>query len=335
MNIKHTSTILIVLGLFLVAYGIYATHTANASLKSASQQVSITTAIQDIRLGMRTFGKNPCGRIREIYDEPDSSWYQINLQMVKQNSGVLNIELLRPQNWLDLQGIKSGNTIYLDLPEMGAVGDASVISVLPAPPIQPGQGNVVTGRFIHQAANCINLYIEGQDNPIGCTDNHPFWSEDRQDFIPAEQLNQGERVLLFSGETAQIAQKLPRPGPETVYNLEIWGEHVYCVGNNGVLVHNSCSIPNLPPNVSKRLNEINKGINNPNVRKPKIFENSGKGNTPRLPDVDVYGNQITYTEYTVNPRPPHGYLDAERIVVGSNGSIYYTPDHFLTWIQVK
>ena len=240
MNIKHTSTILIVLGLFLVAYGIYATHTANASLKSASQQVSITTAIQDIRLGMRTFGKNPCGRIREIYDEPDSSWYQINLQMVKQNSGVLNIELLRPQNWLDLQGIKSGNTIYLDLPEMGAVGDASVISVLPAPPIQQGQGNVVTGRFIHQAANCIDLYIDGQDNPIGCTDNHPFWSEDRQDFIPAGQLNQGECVLLYSGETARIAQKLPRPGPETVYNLEIWGEHVYCVGKGGVLVHNNC-----------------------------------------------------------------------------------------------
>lgn len=245
MNIKHTSTILIVLGLFLVAYGIYATHTAKASLKSASQQVSITTAIQDIRLGMRTLGKNPCGRIKEIYDEPDSSWYQINLQMVKQNSGILNIELLRPRNWLDLQDIKSGNTIYLDLPEMGAVGDALVSSIQPSPPIQQGQGNVVTGRFIHQAANCIDLYIEGQDNPIGCTDNHPFWSEDRQDFIPAGQLNQGERVLLFSGETAQIAQKLPRPGPETVYNLEIWGEHVYCVGKDGLLVHNSCGTANL------------------------------------------------------------------------------------------
>ena len=126
------------------------------------------------------------------------------------------------------------------MPEMGAVGGAEVLSVSSAPPIQSGKGNVVSGKFIHEATNCIDLHIEGHDNPIGCTDNHPFWSEDRQEFIPAGELNQGERVLLYSGETARIAQKLPRPGPETVYNLEIWGEHVYHVGNDGVLVHNAC-----------------------------------------------------------------------------------------------
>lgn len=128
---------------------------------------------------------------------------------------------------------------------MGAVGGAEVLSVSSAPPIQSGKGNVVSGKFIHEATNCIDLHIEGHDNPIGCTDNHPFWSEDRQEFIPAGELNQGERVLLYSGETARIAQKLPRPGPETVYNLEIWGEHVYHVGNDGVLVHNSCAVADI------------------------------------------------------------------------------------------
>ena len=291
MNIKHASGFLIVLGLLLIVYGVYASYKVKASLISTTQQSLTPVAIQDIQLGMRTVGKNPCGRIHEIYDEPDSSWYQINLQMVKQNSGILNIELLRPQKWIDLQTVKRGKKIYLNMPEMGAVGYALVTSIEHAPTIKQGQGNVVTGRFIHQAANCIDLYIEGQDNPIGCTDNHPFWSEDRQDFIPVGQLNQGERVLLYSGETARIAQKLPRPGPETVYNLEIWGEHVYCVGEDGVLAHNSCyqnvrvlqtgghiitkqtadAFGKLPRDVGRALEQLKKSLNLPPNHHGKIL----------------------------------------------------------------
>lgn len=63
--------------------------------------------------------------------------------------------------------------------------------------------------------------------------------------VSAPPIPPGERILLYSGETARIAQKLPRPGPETVYNLEIWGEHVYHVGESGVLVHNSCAVSEL------------------------------------------------------------------------------------------
>jgi len=36
-----------------------------------------------------------------------------------------------------------------------------------------------------------------------------------------------------------------------------------------------------------------------------------------------------------NSRPPGGKLDGERIITGSGGSVYYTPDHFISWLQVR
>ena len=246
MNTKRFSLLCMLLGLFLIIYGIYISYIIPQCQSGKSPQIQQTATINDISLGMRTVGTNPQGKTVDEIGEPNSSWFQIKLRMVKQNQGVLNIELLRPQEWLHAHNVFPGNIIPMDMPEMGAVGGAEVLSVSSAPPIQSGKGNVVSGKFIHEATNCIDLHIEGHGNPIGCTDNHPFWSEDRQEFIPAGELNQGERVLLYSGETAKIAQKLPRPGPETVYNLEIWGEHVYCVGNNGVLVHNMCGRLDFP-----------------------------------------------------------------------------------------
>jgi len=75
---------------------------------------------------------------------------------------------------------------------------------------------------------------------IGTTSNHPFWSVDRQEYVPAGQLEIGERLQTLHGDTKTVVSNLPRPGPETdVYNLEVHVEHVYFVGEDGVLVHNS------------------------------------------------------------------------------------------------
>lgn len=74
---------------------------------------------------------------------------------------------------------------------------------------------------------------------LGTTSNHPFWSVNRQDYVQAGSLVIGEQVQTFSGDTKRVISKLPRPGPEAVYNLEVHGEHVYYVGVNGVLVHNT------------------------------------------------------------------------------------------------
>ncbi len=57
--------------------------------------------------------------------------------------------------------------------------------------------------------------------------------------MQAGTLEIGERLQTLSGDVKVVQQKLPRPGPQPVFHLEVHDEHVYFVGEDGVLVHNS------------------------------------------------------------------------------------------------
>lgn len=46
---------------------------------------------------------------------------------------------------------------------------------------------------------------------IGVTGNHPIWSDDRHDYVAAQDLRVGERLKNLSGDTVYVQQKLPRP----------------------------------------------------------------------------------------------------------------------------
>ncbi|MDR3109282.1 MAG: hypothetical protein LBU65_06285 [Planctomycetaceae bacterium] len=212
---------------------------------SGQQKSNVRYAkIQDVQVGERTIGKNP-----ELSDEdrqsffPDpepATWRKLTLEMQKSDGKRLDITLLRPLTWLEESHADIGATIYLDLPEMGAQGQAKVLNIEPCPPIKPGKGNVITGTFHHEAANTIGLYVEGLSKPIGTTDNHPFWSVTRQEFVEAGKLLPNEELQLYNGQTAKVIQILPRPGPERVHNLEVLNEHVYRITDSGLLVHNVC-----------------------------------------------------------------------------------------------
>lgn len=129
----------------------------------------------------------------------------------------------------------------MDLPEMGLTGEAIVTNIQSAPAVRSGNGRVVTATFKHSSGDCLNLALssDGTAETIGTTSNHPFWSVDRQVYFQAGSQQLDERVQTYSGDTKRVISKLPRPGPEAVYNLEVHGEHVYYVGVNGVLVHNT------------------------------------------------------------------------------------------------
>jgi hypothetical protein len=124
------------------------------------------------------------------------------------------------------------------MPEMGVEGLAEVLSVQPCPTPAPGNGPLVTGVFRHQVDAILDIEIDGREK-IGTTPNHLWWSEDRQEFVPAELLQEGEQVETRLEGKCRITRITLRDGPQTVYNLEVWGEHVYRVGQLGTLVHNA------------------------------------------------------------------------------------------------
>jgi hypothetical protein len=68
---------------------------------------------------------------------------------------------------------------------------------------------------------------------------HRFWSLDRQEFVQAGTLEIGERLQVLSGDVNVVQKKLPRPAPLPDFNLEVHDEHVYFVGEDGVLVHSA------------------------------------------------------------------------------------------------
>jgi len=54
-----------------------------------------------------------------------------------------------------------------------------------------------------------------------------------------------------------------------------------------------------------------------------------------LPKRDARGRPIRYQEWDVNPKVPGKNRGPERLVTGSDGSAYYTPDHYRAFIKIR
>ncbi|MGO9071466.1 ribonuclease domain-containing protein [Mycobacterium sp.] len=54
-----------------------------------------------------------------------------------------------------------------------------------------------------------------------------------------------------------------------------------------------------------------------------------------MPTTDGSGKPITYQEWDVNPKAPGQNRGNERIVTGSDGSAWYTPDHYGTFQRLR
>jgi hypothetical protein len=198
--------------------------------------------IQDIQVGEWVLADNPTGEEDlSLGDEVDpATWKRLELRAPKEDGSYADVVLLRPQWWLDEQESRVGGSVYISVPECGIDGNAELLSIAPCPEIstRPSRtARVVTGTFKHQSARVIDLYVEGLSEPIGTTGNHPFWSEDRQQFVRANDLLSGERLRTFDG-TPRVTRLVPRMENAPVYNLEIQTEHVYHVCRTGLLVHN-------------------------------------------------------------------------------------------------
>ena len=225
------------------------------SLTSAGgpEHALATKPIEQVRVGDRVTAHNPLISDSErTWSDPDpKTWRKLDLRLPR-SGGHLAITMLRPPGWFAETGAVVGGTIDLDLPEMALEGAAEVLAIGPCPPFPPGLGAVVTATFAHLPADdLLDIHVDGLASPIGCTPTHPFWSEDRHDFIPASDLHIGERLRTARAGIRPITSITPRPHPEPVYNLEVHGEHVYQVSGLGVLVHNVCPVPTLKPGTVK------------------------------------------------------------------------------------
>lgn len=202
--------------------------------------------IQDVPLGARVPTKNPRPWEVQTESEPDSdTWAKISLKIERNDGGVVDVEMIRPKDWLKANGITLWRSLPLNLPEMQISGRAMVTALDTCPHIVCGEGAVVTSRFatrnVRVVANLELVTEDGRRETITGTTIHPVWSVDRQDWVPIGELAIGERLQGVEGPvfvSSVVLSYVEKP----VYNIEVQAEHVYQVGTYNILVHNSCEI---------------------------------------------------------------------------------------------
>jgi hypothetical protein len=196
--------------------------------------------IEELKVGNRVLSSVDQAELDYSFDEviKPHAWRRIILRAPKRDGGWAHVELLRPLTWLQDNKVHERNSAFISVPECGINSQAEVLSILPCPEISPGHGYVVTGFYRHSATHIFDVHVSTSAEPIRTTRNHPFWSEDRQAFVAAADLNSGERLRALTGDVF-VDRVVATGRAEEVFNLEVHLCHLYFVGRDGILVHNS------------------------------------------------------------------------------------------------
>jgi ribonuclease T1 len=94
--------------------------------------------------------------------------------------------------------------------------------------------------------------------------------------------------------------------------------------------------PKLPPGVPAKVGKVLKYIDEHDEAPEgyvggRTFLNAEK----RLPQKDKRGKKIKYREWDVNPKVKGKNRGPQRLVTGSDGSAYYSPDHYKTFKKIR
>ena len=192
-------------------------------------------------IGARVPTKNPNRFEVDPQPEPDqATWAKLSITAEGSDGGIVDAEIIRPRSWILRNGICVGRMLPFNLPELEVSGLALVTAIDDCPPIADGEGSVVTARFVtrevHIVASVDVLGADGTVETITGTTIHPVWSVDRQEWVPLAELAQGERLQGLDGLAVVLGVSLARVS-QPVYNIEVHGEHVYQVGELGLVVH--------------------------------------------------------------------------------------------------
>ena len=179
-------------------------------------------------------------------EEDEAKLRLVELVLHKEDGNQVVVRLLRDIEWVKRAHVQVGAVLWLDRHEIGAVGLHRVTAVAASPRLPSGPGSRVTATFRHHAGVVLDLSVEGEGKAIGVTPTHLVWSTDRQQWVSVGEMRVGERMAASNGSTPCVLSLKQREHPEEVCNIEVNGDHVYRVGEQGLLVHNA-SAPTTAP----------------------------------------------------------------------------------------
>ena len=99
--------------------------------------------------------------------------------------------------------------------------------------------------FVTRPSELLHITVEtdaGERETIVGTAPHPFYVERVGGFVPASDLQLGDRLSLPEGRSASVLlirhERAAAGSPFTTFNFEVADHHTYFVGNADVWVHN-------------------------------------------------------------------------------------------------
>ena len=106
-------------------------------------------------------------------------------------------------------------------------------------------------------------------------------------------------------------------------------EYGNTVGSSGGNPTGTCNLPTVPKQAIDTLDYIRNNGSAPPGYRSREYANDGRNGTYILPD------DAPYHEYDIYSFTPGVNRGAERIVVGSSGTAWYTADHYHTFIKME
>ena len=213
------------------------TTTANA------KSPATTTAIEYVALGARVPDQNPRpeGYDFSLRDVDQETWRQVDVRLRRNDGAVVEMQLLRPVEWVENLNLSVGSEFKLILSEFEVDGNAVVTAIGVCCEIAIGEGSVVTGRFVtRQVSNLVEVTLENGTIFTGTT-THPVWIPEKHGWVELGDLQEGEQLETLAGPMAAVAVRRPTQVSD-VFNIEVHGHHVYRITEDGVLVHNNSSL---------------------------------------------------------------------------------------------
>ena len=162
--------------------------------------------------------------------------------------------VLTDAGYVPIEEIQAGDKVWATDPETGQTELKEVVQT-----------------FENEATELVHVSVAG--NEIVCTNEHPFYSPVKG-WTAACKLRAGDVLVTVNGELVVVewVQYELLENPVKVYNFEVEGFHTYYVGDDdGVLVHNSCAIPNNSKLFSSRhqaFNEAKRDLGIPTSSQP-------------------------------------------------------------------
>ena len=187
---------------------------------------------------------------------------------------------------------------------------------------------LVLETYIRQTDKLIHLVINGEE--IITTETHPFYVKDRG-FVDAGELLVGDSLLDVHGNVLLIEDiqiEYPQE-PTTVYNFQVEDFHTYYVGTNCIFVHNAnYGGPDEAINIARKIKENNGKLLN-GYKGGRTYKNIPLGEGAQmLPE------GINYREYDIHPYVKGQNRGTERLVIGDDGSVWYTDDHYFSFTKI-